>query len=557
MAGVNGSPEMRGQFAAIAELRWNMFRHSLRTRRGKAELVSHILIGAFFFIFGLGGSVGFGAAAWYFLRENKAEWLALLLWPVFLFWQFFPIMASAFTENLDSSNLLRFPLSYRSYFLVRIAYGLFDPATTVGSLWLLGIALGIAVASPGLLPAAAIVLAAFAAVNVLLTRVIFSWVERWLAQRRTREIFGVLLFLLLISFQLIGPLMERYSRKVRPSAGMLHAVERVSLFQRVLPPGLAAESIAKVSRGQFAAALAWLAALSACGAAFVALLHFRLHAEYQGENLSEVQMARTSPGKREPLRLGWELPSISAPVAAVFEKELRVLSRSGPMLLTLVMPIVALFVLRIGRWSSAAHGLNATMLRAADFGFPIGAIYALLMLTNLVYNNFGAEGSGMQFFLVSPIRFREIVLGKNLAHTACLVGEVALVGLAVKFVYGAPAPAMAAATLAALLFAAPLDFAAGNLFSLYSPKRVDYGTFGRQKASQLTVLASFGVQIFMAGVAAGTIFLSRHYGNLWLATPVFLLFAAVSIPVYFWTLGRVDKIAMDHRETLVAELSKA
>ena len=39
-------PEMRGQFSAIAELRWNQFRHSLRSRRGKAELVSRITIGS-------------------------------------------------------------------------------------------------------------------------------------------------------------------------------------------------------------------------------------------------------------------------------------------------------------------------------------------------------------------------------------------------------------------------------------------------------------------------------------------------------------------------------
>jgi len=146
------------------------------------------------------------------VSEGSVEWLGLLLWGVFLFWQLFPLMATAFTENLDSSNLLRFPLSYRSYFLIRLAYGSFDPATALGSLWLLGITLGIGIADPDLFFWAALVLLTFAICNILLARMIFVWIERWLAQRRTREILGILFFVLLISFQLIGPLTNRYGR---------------------------------------------------------------------------------------------------------------------------------------------------------------------------------------------------------------------------------------------------------------------------------------------------------------------------------------------------------
>ena len=66
---------------------------------------------------------------------------------MFLFWQLFPVMATASGENIDSSQLLRFPLTYRGYFLVRMAYGSFEPATIVGLLCLLGISFGLAIAS--------------------------------------------------------------------------------------------------------------------------------------------------------------------------------------------------------------------------------------------------------------------------------------------------------------------------------------------------------------------------------------------------------------------------
>jgi ABC-2 type transport system permease protein len=285
-------------------------------------------------------------------------------------------------------------------------------------------------------------------------------------------------------------------------------------------------------------------------------LNFRLHAQYRGENLSEAEGRKAQTGAQQ-LRLGWKLPGISGPISAVFEKDFRILSRSGPILLTTVMPVAALFILRVGHWHAGSQALPSVMLQPKDFGFPVGAAYSLLMLTNLVYNNFGGEGMGVQFYLVSPIRFREIVLGKNLVHGVFLVSSLVLVWLAVNLVYGPPALAMTAMTLSALLFAAPVNFAGGNLFSLYSPKRVDYGTFGRQKASQLTVLASLGIQILISGLGAGAVFVARLYGNLWLATPVFLFLAVFGIAGYLLVLGRVDKIALKQRETLVTELGKS
>src|SRR6266403_474689 len=198
------------QLAAIARVRWQLFVHSLRTTKGALELFSRIVLSLIITAGGFGGAVGLGAGAWFFVSEGKAEWLAVLLWPVFLFWQFFPVMASAFTETLDTSNLLRFPMNYRSYVVVRLVYGALDPSTLLGGLWLTGLAIGIGLANARLFPWAALVLLGFAVLNMMLTQMVFAWVERWLAQRRTREIFALLFFLTMISLQLVGPMLKRY-----------------------------------------------------------------------------------------------------------------------------------------------------------------------------------------------------------------------------------------------------------------------------------------------------------------------------------------------------------
>src|SRR5260370_10840155 len=123
MSELNLTVHACGQLAAIANLRWRLFINSLRTTRGKLEFLSRGLVSLAFLLGGLGGCLVMAAVAFYFLSAGKPEWLALLLWAGLFFWQVFPVMATAFTNNPDSSDLLRFPLSYRSYFLVRLAYG--------------------------------------------------------------------------------------------------------------------------------------------------------------------------------------------------------------------------------------------------------------------------------------------------------------------------------------------------------------------------------------------------------------------------------------------------
>jgi len=240
----------------------------------------------------------------------------------------------------------------------------------------------------------------------------------------------------------------------------------------------------------------------------------------------------------------------------VFEKEVRYLARSGPMLLTLVMPVFVLLVFRLGPMGSM-RGQSNFISRTPEMAFPAAAAYAMLVLTNLVYNSFGGDGGGIQFFYASPARFQQIVLGKNLLHAGILLANTALAWIAITFFYGAPPPAVTVATLAGLLFAAPLNFTAGNLLSIYTPRKRDFSTFGRQNVSQTTVLASLGVQIVIVAVGTTAFLIARVYKNLWMASLIFFVLSAISIPLYLMVLRRMDAIALQRRETLVAELCRA
>lgn len=551
MAGIDLAPQSKSQLAAVARVRWQVLSHSIRTTRGVLELVSRVLIGIALSAGGFGGALLLGLAAWYFTSNAKPELLAVVLWPVFLFWQLFPVMATAFTETLDSSELLRFPMNYRSFALVRLLYGALEPATLLCGFWLTGMAIGIGVAQPGLFLWSALLLLIFALLNMMLTQMVFAWVERWLAQRRTREIFAVLFFLTMISFQLIGPLMNRFGPRSNPAFVLFG--ERLTPIQRVLPPGVVAYAIASLATGRILLAMGSLLLLVLYGVVILRVLSIRLQAQYRGENLSEVAKDGIARKDRQTVREGWAVPGVSAPVAAVLEKEFRYLSRSGPMLLTLITPIIMMVVFGVGSGRPGGGILQGS----PDFRFPAVAAYTLLLLTNLVYNNFGADGGGIQFFLFSPVSFRQILLGKNLAHIAVLLLELLVVWVGVSLLFRRPTLVVTLATLAGILFAAPINLAIGNLLSLYSPKKVEFGTFGRQRASQLTVLVSFGVQIFVLGIGAATFAVARHYADMWVAVAIFLVLALITVGGYVFALRRTDRIAFTRREVLTGELCKA
>jgi ABC-2 type transport system permease protein len=549
MTSANG---LISQLTAVAELRWRMFLNGLRTRRGKMELASRVIVGSAFAFAGIGAFAAAVGMSWFSVSQGKPERLAFLMWAFFLLWQIFPIMATAFTNNPDSSDLLRFPLTYRSYFLIRLAYGFFDPASALGTLGLLGVLIGVAVARPLLTPWAVLVLFTFVIFNLVLMQTVFAWLERWLAQRRTREIFGVIFILVMLSFQLIGPTVQHLQRKPQPE--LERTFEIVARAQGAMPPGLASDAIAQAANSDYFVGFTSLLFLASLTVAVGYLLHLRLWRQFQGESLSEAE-ARPATAQVQGLRIGWELPGFSPSVAAVFEKEMRYLGRSGPMLLTLIMPVFMLLVFRFGAMNAMHH--SSFFSRTPDMAFPAAAAYGLLVLTNLVYNSFGGDSGGVQFFYASPATFRHIVLGKNLAYGSILIANTVLALIAVTFFYGRPHTAIVLGTLAGIVFAAPLNFTVGNLISIYSPKKRDFATFGRQNVSQMTVLISLGVQIVIVALGAAAFAAAHYYENLWIAAAVFLALAVISIPLYVMVLGRIDEIAVERREVLLAELCRA
>ncbi len=557
MAGMNAIPGVPQQIRLIGRLRWMLFKNSLRNIKGRLEAVSTAILWLMMSGLVFGGGIFMGIATYWLVNQARWSWLAGLMWIVFLFWQLYPIFAASVGAQFDFSNLLRFPIRFVSFFALNLIYGLFDPGAVASVFWLFCMWIGLGIARPAMLGWGLIVLLVFAAMNLFFARMLFAWIEKWLARRRTREIMGFVFILIVISFQLIGPTVQHFQRHhAQLQTGWLFALLPVA---NALPPGLAGRSLQFGLANNLLHAAYLLLFLLFYAAAFFWLFRVRLAAQFRGENLSETSAATaaTAPVRRSPsLRatkttaLSWEIPGLSRPVAAVFDKERRYAFRSGPMLLNLVIPVILVVFLGITfRQQNAFRHIP-------DMIFPIAVAYTFMIQMNLVFNSFAFEGTGIQFLLIAPVRFRDIMLGKNLFLGLVSVLEALFVWAAVSWIFAPPPLAIVAATFSALLYASLVNFAVGNILSVCYPRRLEFGVFRQKRVSGVTMAVAFACQIVLIGLGAIVFTLTRLLHRPILAIPIFLAFAILAAIGYRISLGRIDRLAMSHRETLTTELCR-
>ncbi len=531
----------RQQYAAIARMRLSMMTHSVRTARGAFDLVSQVLAWGLFSLWGLGLATGFAFGAYHAVAAHHPELLDLLLLGVLVLWQLVPVMAVSFRDTVDLSILLRFPLGFGAYSLLFLFFGLFDIATLLGTAAVTGLAVGAGIANAALLVWLVPALVLFAAFNLLLTRAIFAWIDRWLAQRRTREILGVCFFVIVLGVQLLNPALYGGGHGHHAQAAWLMAhMHQLSALNRVLPPGLVAMACA----AQGLPALGGLA-LYACAAG--GLLGLRLRKQYRGESLSEAP-ARSAASKTQSE--GRALFDVSGPVGAIFVKETHYMMRAYQLIYGLIAPLVLVVVF------SAQHSRGGGPMLPARFVIPMGVVYAFLGMTRMLYNSLGTDGPGLSFYFTSPVPLRTVMLGKNLFHLSLLALELIAVWAVAALRLGMPDPQMMILTLCALAFAIPVEFMAANIISIQSPYAINFSRLGRPQGATANSLMSLMVQVVVGAIGAGVFFAAYHFGNPWLAAPIFLVLGACGFLAYWRVLSNVEVLARRRIEPLLQDLAK-
>jgi ABC-2 type transport system permease protein len=538
-------------------MRWRMVANNVRSVQGAFEFGARSVALLIYSIMGLALGFGLGAGAYSIVSSGHPEFISALFWTVFLIWQALPIALASFQEQFDLAGLLRFPVNFASFYVLHLVFGLVDVPTILGSICCVGILVGVTLAQPALFGWTVVALAIFALFNILLARTVLAWVDRWLSKRRTREIVSAIFLLLMLSLQLLNPALRGGSHFQRPDKVAANANNRNVLkdlevwtkaahaIEEWLPPGLAAGIIMDSEESQPQQLWISLGVLGFYIIATGALLGVRLHAEYRGEQLSEAPSAQ----KKNARDTKWLIDG-SGPIAAVLEKELRTVPRSMPLLFAIGAPLLTVLVISTVFRNGAISGHPFQM------AFPLCVCYALLGFTQMIFNNLGAEGTGIQMLFLSPTPIRKVLLAKNLFHGALFVLVAFLAGVLATIRLGQPNWTLLAATAAWVMFALPTNLAAGNLLSLTMPYRVNLGRISRQRGSQASALVSMLIQAVVMGTGVGVLAICTLFDKRWLAAPCLLVMAGVALAVWMRVLAHADAIANRNRDNLIATLAK-
>jgi ABC-2 type transport system permease protein len=566
MAEVTNSASLARQVLLVVQLRWQIFRNGLRSQTEKMHVLGSIALAIFFSLLTLGGSFGVGFAAYSFAKLPSWGFLSMLLWGIFMFWQFVPVLASQTNPGFDGRNLLRFPLKFSAFFLMSSAYGLADPFALAGIVWHVAIGIGVSTARPDLRWWAALALTASVLMNLLFNRMMFAWLERILAKRRTREIITVLFIMFALSIQFSGLILQRWGPVIK------NTIQNYASVWRVLPPGLAGIALERAASGNAGGASTTVALLGLYSLAFGGLFALRVHAQFTGEDLGE----SAAPAKRKTVAVRTQARApavsaapgergastqasfglVSAPVAAIFAKEVKYLYRNTMLMMNVFMPLFFIVFFTMTASMPSRHGGRSPFGGiGGSFAYPGAVAYLFLLVMNFSPNNLAYEGRGVERYFLAPITFRDVMLGKNLFHSALVVIESLLVLGLLSAMGHPPGLLIILSTWAALPFAALIHFGVGNWLSLQYPRKFEFGV-RRQRPSGMTILISFGLLFAVMGTLSAVGAICIWLVGLWLLPIVYLALSAASVVAYRAMLNGIARQAITQRETLLEQLAR-
>jgi len=526
----------------LLQVRWQLFVNSLRRQNRRIELLVQS-VGIFFAaLFVLGAGFGFFFGTFEGLRSSQPWILGMLLWVVFLAWQFTPILFEGYSPGLNFREIARYPVSFPLYFVLHCVYGLSDPAALASLWWMLCLWLGVLFARPAWSLPAAGILAAFALFNVFCNRLLIGLLERFQSTRKGRERMAVILLALMVTPQLIQMIGITRMNALMPGKTLLF---KVAALNRLSPPGSVFAAITGTGGEQLAAALLLFGYLGVAAL----LLRRQARAVYLGELHSDGSKAHREL-KAEP---GWKIPGFDEIISAVIEKEFRYLRQNARLLLQLVYPLVIFALLFSGRGALRKGFPAAGQGSTAMLGMMAG--FLLLGVANMAYNIFGLDREGFGRWLLAPVKLQKILLAKNLAQASLFVAMYAIVAsllLAISHLPWLPFAGITVSFITVLV----VQFGAGNLFSVWWPKKVDLSQMSSRTVSPAAGLASMLV-ILPVGMIVGSVLMASYFLEIpWLPLAAGLVLLAIIIRLYFYSLDRAARYIQEHMEEIEQTLSK-
>lgn len=535
------SDAIKYQFWLLAEVRWHIMRNSLRVKGKKLELAAQIFAVVLGGLIALALGAALGGVTYVLLAKGKTRIIPMLLEGIFGAWVLGPVLIEGTSPSLDFREIARYPVSFRLYYLLNVAYGLLDPWALLCLVWLSCIWLGVAAARPDLAAPAALWFLVFATLNLLFNRALFGVLEPVMNSRRGQESLLAGLLIFMMSLQVVTfTVLPRWRKLLVP------VLERaVPFIHHALPAGFVSRGLLGVNWTDSLIAL-W--ALMGYGLLAALVLWRQSRRTYQGEVSSEAPPARAAV----QMQPGWNLPWLDGPTAAIVEKELRYARRDSRVWVSCLGTPLMAFVFAAG----------FDVMRDVAPGPNIGLSTVYTMLTGLlligfaqqIYNFFSYDARGFQFWLMAPTHFQRVLVGKNVAMGLLMTGSYAVATVLLVARGGISFMRFLAVT-GGFIFGALAMFAAGNIFSVRFPTKFESGRISNGKPSVVAVLIGLFIQASIVGSLALLSYLTHRLGTDLLPVVALPLMILLALKVYLFSLLAASNYVQFHAEDILAVLT--
>jgi ABC-2 type transport system permease protein len=522
-----------------AILRAQLLSMRLRSRARRGSAIFSALTGLFFY--GFWGFLAWGGMVFFSQPDQQPYFVAVLsseLMFVMLYWQLAPVISASFGASLDLRKLLAYPIPHGKLFLVEILLRI----TTCAEMLIVvgGTAIGL-LRNPlyGARAAVYIVTGAlvFGAMNILLSAGARNWLERVFMRTRLREVF----FLVVV----MGSLAPQFMVFMHVKSA---ALMRLAPSQIVWPwAAIARLMLRQPAALSGAAAIAWLGV-----SWWFSRWQFERSVRFDGAAVRRPRLE--SPLKTDGLvdRL-FRLPArfLPDPIAALAEKELRTFARIPRFRLVYAMSCFFGLVLY---FPTMRHPRSDSFFR--QNAMPLMALYGLLMLGPITYwNSFGFDRSAAQGYFSWPIRFRDVLIAKNLSVVLMLAPQIALVALVCRAAKIPASPGKILETFAVMIVTSLYWFALGNICSVRIPRALDPDKMN-QMANKLQALTIWTAPFLLLPIALA--YWSRWFFGSDLVFAGIMVVAAITGLIFYWVgLDSAVNTASLRREAMLVELSRS
>jgi hypothetical protein len=140
-------------------------------------------------------------------------------------------------------------------------------------------------------------------------------------------------------------------------------------------------------------------------------------------------------------------------------------------------------------------------------------------------------------------------------HTAIFLAELGILWVAVRYMRTPPQLWVTAATLALVPFALGLELSAGNILSIWQPKKLEFQMMGRQRTPQVSALLALAVHGVVIA-ASGVLFVLATHGRQGYAIAGLLVLDAGAVGLYAFILVKAETLAMTRRESMFEALCR-